>query len=788
MKKRFLDKNLHTAIVLMLSMLFAGGTFTLKADERDFKKKKLYISTIKANGVNAKLANRVKEGIRLAIFEGFGAQYQVIDDDAIKVMYKQAEAIMSSGCDDTSCITQIADGINADEIVYGEVSQDGAKIAISVTALERKGMTLGTKSIVKQAFLESQVDWISSETAKKLMNPGHVIDMAKAPEMRADVNLGGIEVKAIEGLDISIIRFKSEDETVSKIIDYSKVLVAEGDRYFGKQDYASARAKYGEVVEKVRTKLSGAKQAQVQEYVDGIQKRIASAVVMEYKPQIEKIDTRLKGITNPEMDDLEDGLSKYIAIEEEIKAIPYGESGGQITAAIGDRKDSIVSAIVSAYERNGDVYYRDYNFIEAMNFYKAGKEKSGIILNAAKKNEAAGRIDKKIDATMKTGEGYLVNRVKSLVDQAEYYNFQDRTSSAKSAMKEARKIITGPLRIFVTPVAIETFNNYAAVIKIDPITGTSEQEITEAESKSKDDVELSARISLIPVTKWYLKSYGKIDYEMDASSLTTYDANLLFNSIGLHLGGSVTVDDTMTGKTINTMGYIAYKNFCVKGAQGTFRGKAKWSGDLAPGMQSEFRYDNKYTEADFLYYINGILGLGFSYYSFSMPLQIHTWRDDMQSRNGLVPESLKPVYDENFRIQSYSAYLEIDTFSDRLRHYGSMPAGFGPFCTLHFWEGMGVGKLSDDAARNAEALNPTKEMVNKSTLMLFLKGDLSFGVYWAPTFAGGKLVLGAGYNLEVVGLPMNNLSINQINDSQMGYDASFYSVRHGIIIRAYGVW
>ena len=165
-------------LLMAAAVLFTGSTYAQKAVEGEGKKKKLYISTIKANGVDARLAARVKEGIRLAIFEEFGARYQVIDDDAIKVMYRQAEAIMSSGCDDTSCITQIADGINADEIVYGEVARDGAKIAASITCLERKGTSLGTKSIVRVSFLESQVDWIASETAKKLMNAAYKIDLA----------------------------------------------------------------------------------------------------------------------------------------------------------------------------------------------------------------------------------------------------------------------------------------------------------------------------------------------------------------------------------------------------------------------------------------------------------------------------------------------------------------------------------------------------------------------------------------------------------------------------------
>ncbi len=457
-------------LLMIAAVLFTGSTYAQKAGEGEGKKKKLYISTIKANGVDARLAGRVKEGIRLAIFEEFGARYQVIDDDAIKVMYRQAEAIMSSGCDDTSCITQIADGINADEIVYGEVARDGAKLAASITCLERKGTSLGTKSIVRVSFLESQVDWIASETAKKLMNAGYKIDLAKAPEERAQVWLGGIELTPVKGLDIAVISFRSEDETVSKIIDYSKGLVAEGDRFYNEREYAKARARYGEVVEKVRTKLGKEKQAKMREYMDGIYTRIASTVLMEYKPKIEKIDAGIKGIKEPGEADLEKVLDKYGALEEEIRALPYGETGEQVFAATADRKDGILLAIVAGYEKSGDAAYRDYQFAEAMSYYNRGKERSAGIGNTARKAEAVGRFEKKIEAAMKTGEGYLVNRVKSLVDQAEYYNFQDKTSNARAAMKDARKLIAEDMKVFATMEAVAPYNGMAEVMEIEKLT------------------------------------------------------------------------------------------------------------------------------------------------------------------------------------------------------------------------------------------------------------------------------------------------------------------------------
>src|SRR5208337_2173786 len=132
-----MGKYLFIAISLLTALCLSDGIFAQKKNEKNVKKK-LYISTIKAKGVNLQCAERIKNGIRLGIFENLDARYQVFDDDAVNVMHKQAEVIIESECNDESCMTQIADSINADEIVYGEVSLKGVKIEINITCLERK--------------------------------------------------------------------------------------------------------------------------------------------------------------------------------------------------------------------------------------------------------------------------------------------------------------------------------------------------------------------------------------------------------------------------------------------------------------------------------------------------------------------------------------------------------------------------------------------------------------------------------------------------------------------------
>lgn len=462
--------------LLLLFMLFDGLSMAQKTGEK--AKKKLYISTIKANGVSTATANRVKEGIRLAVFEDFGGRYQVLDDDAIKVMYKQAEAIMASGCSDTSCITQIADGINADEIFYGEVLQEGGKIGISITSLERKGVSIRTKSIVKLSFFESQFDYAVSETARKLIDPQHKIDMTKAP-VTQEIKLGGIEIKAVKGLDISVIQFKTSDDSIERIIAVLKKNVGEADTIYSKNNFIKARGRYEEILNDIKERLRPEQQEKVKDFSKGIIKRMNTTWVMQYKPDIEAVDVWIKEKKEPEESDTRKALKKYSSIEEDILKIPEvnKDAKNQLLGAINDRRDSIHIALLSMYEKIGDAAYRDYKFDFAMENYRTAEKELGYVIDSGKHAQNKERMLEKIKATIKTGRGYMENRVKSLVDQAEYLYFDRQETDAKVAMKNAYKLLTGSMTLFANILSIETYNKMALVMKINSLTAESESNL-----------------------------------------------------------------------------------------------------------------------------------------------------------------------------------------------------------------------------------------------------------------------------------------------------------------------
>lgn len=517
-----------TKLLLIISIFISVNIAFAQKENNTVKIRKLYIASIKPQNVPISLADRVRNGIMLSIFEGYSDKYQVLDDEAIRVMYAQAAAIMSSGCDDESCVTQIADGINADEIVYGDVLRDGIKFVINIKCLERKGTTIGTKSIIKISFYESQLDFAASEAAKKIVNPNYKIVMSETPVLDEKIKLGGIEIKSINNLDISIIKFNSDDETVNKIIDYLKSLVSEGDSYFKKQEYSKARDKYCEIINKVKTKLSAEKQLLVKEYVEGINKRIDSSYVMQQKPNIDNIDVWLNEINNPEIKDFEDGLQKYTRIESEIINIPspFNSSREELLSAINDRKDSLHIAISDGFEKKADFFYKDYQFSDAMDWYNKAIDRIYKVNNNVKKNKAVDRINKKISTTQDTGRSYLLNRVKSLVDQAEFYNFQDNNNNAKKSMGDARNLITRQQWIFATLQTLDIFNRFASVLGIEKIISDDEKSVVQNRRKNF----LSSKASFVRIG---YGGFGSIT--MSDSTLSKYykDGEAIFTELDI---------------------------------------------------------------------------------------------------------------------------------------------------------------------------------------------------------------------------------------------------------------
>jgi hypothetical protein len=314
-------------------------------------KKKLYITNIKGDDTPRAIVDRVKRGISVSILENYGDMYQILDDDAVKVMFAQVAKLQSMGCNEESCISQIADGINADEIIYGDVIMQAGKITVEMKSLEKKDMEYGTKSIVILTFNESQTDWFSGEIAKKLINPKYKIDAAKAPadfDKRVDLKtietgtIEGVHIKEVKGFNIEVLKFQSTDEEINNIMSYLKELVQQGDGRFQASDFEGALGIYFQIIDKINDKLRPESRERIKAFSDEIIKRIDITYRMYYKRDIENADAFFQ------QGKYYDSRLKYSGILERINRMPSGfRDRIDITAEVRKR---IESAYVMEYK------------------------------------------------------------------------------------------------------------------------------------------------------------------------------------------------------------------------------------------------------------------------------------------------------------------------------------------------------------------------------------------------------------------------------------------------------
>src|SRR5208337_1185678 len=117
----------------------------------------------------------------------------------------------------------------------------------------------------------------------------------------------------------------------------------------------------------------------------------------------------------------------------------------KLKTALNDRIDDLNVAIHLFYEKNGDALYHDYKFPEAMEWYLKAENRIGIVINHEKKISSLDQVSEKIIIAQKTGSGYLLSRIKSLADVAVFYNSKGDTGNARGALKDAHKLITGPM-------------------------------------------------------------------------------------------------------------------------------------------------------------------------------------------------------------------------------------------------------------------------------------------------------------------------------------------------------
>jgi hypothetical protein len=434
------------------------GTFQtlpyIKAEQT--KQKKLYISTITVEGLPVSAIKAIRNTIEITIFENF-KDYRIITDDDIKIMYKKAEALMASGCNAESCQQQIADAIDADEIIYGEVIKKGNEISFKGKRLSRdkSSLQIVPTSIVQQTFPEQFLEYYIVEIAKKLINPQYTIVTKKITK---DDVISTIQVETFKEVPLQPIQFTTTDDTLSSMVQVINDLIQKGDSYYEKKQYEQAISQYDDIIKKIANKLTIEKQQKLNNITNEITKRRDASYCSLYKIKIEALDSEYRQHIEKYLYNCDTIVKEYKTLMLEIKSIDdnrWLDGKSDIVTIINKR-------LMKIYEASADAYYKQYDFVNA---FKNIKQAFLCVddLNKKEKEQLNVYYGKKLEAIQVTGENYIANKIYALTDRAQYFNLLDDLTQAKKYCNDAYSLLKAHKQ-FISKQMVEHYNDVALVV------------------------------------------------------------------------------------------------------------------------------------------------------------------------------------------------------------------------------------------------------------------------------------------------------------------------------------
>ncbi|MEJ5363426.1 MAG: hypothetical protein WHV26_15305 [Spirochaetota bacterium] len=447
MKKILVLSGLLIFVLIIVPIVTKHGN----AQQRD--KKKLYISTISVEGLPQNIIKQVRNTIEVTIYEKF-ADYRVITDDDVRVMYRKAEQLMASGCNADSCQQQIADAIDADEILYGDLVQKGDLCTFKGKCLirNRNTLTIDVKSVVQYTFAQDEMEYYIAEITKKLLNPAYAI-VKKAVKQEFALP----ELKPLKQITIEPVQFKTDDQ-LAQIVSIIKEKINDADEYYKQRKYKKAIEVYNDIITRIETKLTGERKQKLLGIKDDVTKHRDNIYAAIYSERITQIDEQYKALKEGDVKQIDKIMQAYETIEEELSRIPDSEwlfQKQEIMKTVKQRE-------IILYEVMGQMAFKQYDFTTAYDMMRKAFDIGNTISDD--KNNYNIYYGEKLVIIRGTAENYITSRLQSLISIAEYYNFNDDTANAKKALNQAYSLLTGKQKPYVTQDVVEKYNTAAQVI------------------------------------------------------------------------------------------------------------------------------------------------------------------------------------------------------------------------------------------------------------------------------------------------------------------------------------
>jgi tetratricopeptide (TPR) repeat protein len=410
---------------------------------QDLNKKIVLKNLEQKDDTAAAITEKINSALKSKLIEVKGDKFQILDSDDIRSMPgKEKFADLKGNSPDVA--NEILAAMSADEVIAGSVAREGDRVRLIVSVYAKGG---SLKTSINELFTDTEVldDYYLGEIVKKMSNPKYVvkrIDISGAKEISS---LKKFQPGAGVSEKISVIDFKSTDDTIAKLVNILQKDLDDGDAQYKNGDYENAISTYSAIVKKISEKLTKEKQKLMKNYTESISSRISSSYAMHLKGTLDGIDASIEKVKTDPAVPTDSVLADIKAINDLYGGMPdeFRKKFSQFKDVITNRRDVVIAVEIQRMESAANELYRQMDFESAIRKYEAAKVQLKKVSDGALAGKISQRLSKKIDTTNASGKNYLTNRTKLLLDEIEELNLQDKSVEAREKLKFAAENIVG---------------------------------------------------------------------------------------------------------------------------------------------------------------------------------------------------------------------------------------------------------------------------------------------------------------------------------------------------------
>ncbi|MBM9579003.1 DUF1566 domain-containing protein [Leptospira sp. 201903070] len=434
------------------------------------KHSKIYVHKLTVEGsLGSGLENRFRNGIINSVLHNFEGKYTIVDDESMVILYKQVEALQKMDCSDEICMKQIADAIDADEVISGTIASKNGLIYVSLRNQTRDSKTLSysIKSTFQMEFPEFLMDYYAGESGRKLLDPKYNLDFNHAPvSTSGNMSVAFLKIKPVPGTNLNSMEFKTSDKILEGVLEEVREELDQAAKLTLSRDYSESNEIYRKILNAFGDRLSEESRKKLETFIKQIQTSITNNYSLEYKEKINDLDRELFETKKQTPEDLQKRLIAYASLAEEYSAkVPEKHKQIQIQQSIQERKDQVESASFSFKEKEADQAYSIFDFSLASKLYgnllKDLGQKSGSHYKTLKEI-----IQKKSETAEKTGRSHLTNRLDTLFLRIEKEFTAEALSSSEEEKEEHQKAIHEAFRDGIVTLAKSEFASFSQIERI----------------------------------------------------------------------------------------------------------------------------------------------------------------------------------------------------------------------------------------------------------------------------------------------------------------------------------